>query len=385
LRLGKAYGVVVLGSSKAEGFRQEDLSFLEEVAARIALALRQSRVSSELRQLRGRGGERLTEHEGAHATAVFDDIIGDSKQLLGSLNQVAIVAASDATVLVLGETGTGKDLIAKAIHNSSARCKQLLVKLNCAAIPTGLLESELFGHERGSFTDATSQKIGRMELAHHGTLFLDEIGEIPLELQPKLLRVLQDQEFERLGGNRTIRVDFRLIAATNRDLQKAVLDGQFRADLFYRLNVFPIRMPALRDRRSDIPDLVWHFVRKYEKRFSREIEGVSPEAMRALVAWPWPGNVRELENFIERSVILSESGQLRVPLDELHSSKPDSDSAIGSLEQTEREHILHVLRETGGALSGPRGAAERLGLKRTTLQSKMSRLGITRSLYWKHR
>jgi formate hydrogenlyase transcriptional activator len=385
LRQGKAYGVVVLGSSQACGFSHDDLPFLEEVTARIALALHHSRVGWELRQLRWRREEGADDESRLLSPPVFGDVVGSSKQLLSSLNQVAIVATSDATVLVLGETGTGKDLIAKAIHTSSDRKERLLVKLNCAAIPTGLLESELFGHEKGSFTGATSQKIGRMELAHRGTLFLDEIGEIPMELQPKLLRVLQDQEFERLGGNRTIKVDFRLIAATNRDLQKAVLDGQFRADLYYRLNVFPITMPALRDRRSDIPDLVWHFVRKYEKRFSRDIDVVSPEAMRALVAWSWPGNVRELENFIERSVILTEGGELRVPVDELHSTVTGNGHALGSLEQTEREHILHVLRETGGALSGPRGAAERLGLKRTTLQSKMQRLGITRSLYWRQR
>jgi len=377
VRQGRAYGVVVLGSSQSSGFRPDDLPFLEEVAARIALGVQHSSVAGEIRQIRGAGAKR---QDLPLLVPIFKEVVGTSQQLAAALRNVAIVAASDATVLVLGETGTGKDLIAKAIHSSSGRREQPMVKLNCAAIPTGLLESELFGHEKGSFTGATSQKIGRVELAHRGTLFLDEIGEISTELQPKLLRVLQDGEFERLGGNRTIKVDFRLIAATNRELQKAVTDGQFRADLYYRLNVFPIRMPALRDRPTDIPDLVWHFVRKYEKRLMRHIETVSPEAMRAMVAWSWPGNVRELENFIERSVILTDSTELKAPLEELRGSASSS-PVSGSLEQTEREHILQVLRQTGGALSGPNGAAAKLGLKRTTLQSKMQRLGITRSSY----
>ena len=295
---------------------------------------------------------------------------------------MAIVANSEATVLILGETGTGKELIANAIHRMSTRHRGPFVKLNCAAIPTGLLESELFGHEKGAFTGAISQKIGRMELAHGGTLFLDEVGEIPLDLQPKLLRVLQDQEFERLGGNRTIKVSFRLIAATNRDLAKEVVDRQFRTDLYYRLNVFPVRVPPLRERRDDIPLLVRYFVQKFAHRMNRQIESIPSETIAALVEWPWPGNVRELENLMERSVILSEGPALRVPLAELHaeyrSVLPQPDH---TLDNAEREHILRVLRETSGILSGPDGAARRLGLKRTTLQSKMLRLKIARRDY----
>jgi len=381
LRPQGAYGAVVLGSSHADGFHREDLPFLEEVAARIALGLDYAKVVREIRHMKGPVA-------GAGKSGLWADklaageIVGSSKPLLEVLDQVAIVAASDATVLVLGETGTGKDLIAKAIHTTSPRKGKPLVKVNCAAIPTGLLESELFGHEKGSFTGAIVQKVGRLETAHQGTLFLDEIGEIPLELQPKLLRALQDHEFERLGGNRTIKVDLRVIAATNRDLQKAVADGLFRADLYYRLNVFPIRVPSLRERRSDIPDLIWHFVRKYEIRFGRHIESIPEDAMRTLADWPWPGNVRELENFIERSVILTTGPELRVPVADLAREAEPPRPLHGTLEQAERDHILLVLRETSGALSGPHGAAQKLGLKRTTLQSKMQRLGILRSEYW---
>jgi len=287
------------------------------------------------------------------------------------------VAPSDATVLILGETGTGKELVARAIHRLSTRKDEPFIKLNCAAIPTGLLESELFGHEKGAFTGAISQKIGRLELADKGTLFLDEVGEIALELQPKLLRVLQDQEFERLGSTRTVKVNIRLIAATNRDLAKSVSQHEFRSDLFYRLHVFPLRMPPLRERSKDIPLLVRYFVHKFARRMNRKIETIPAEAMHALQSWIWPGNVRELENFIERSVILSQGTSLTVPLAELRTEHngPPQDS---TLENLEREHILRVLRETGGVIAGMRGAAARLGMKRTTLQSRMQKLGITR-------
>ncbi|MGH9495270.1 MAG: sigma-54 interaction domain-containing protein, partial [Candidatus Sulfotelmatobacter sp.] len=308
----------------------------------------------------------------------FGEIVGDGPALKRVLDQVATVASSEATVLVLGETGTGKGLIARAIHNMSGRKDGAFIKVNCAAIPTGLLESELFGHEKGAFTRAISQKIGRMELANDGTLFLDEIGDIPLEVQPKLLRVLQDQEFERLGSNHTIRVNVRLVAATNRDLAKDMAEHRFRSDLFYRLSVFPVRVPALRERLEDIPLLVGHFVRKFALRMNRHIETIPKETMEALCAWPWPGNVRELENLMERSVILSEGKALRVPLAELCSQ---DDSADHTLDSAERLHIIRTLRESGGLLSGPGGAAHRLGLKRTTLQSKMQRLGITRADY----
>ena len=311
----------------------------------------------------------------------FAEIVGESTALTQVLDQVATVAASDATVLILGETGTGKELIARAIHQLSRHKESRFVKVNCAAIPTGLLESELFGHEKGAFTGALSQKIGRMEVADGGTLLLDEIGEIPPELQPKLLRVLQDQEFERLGSNRTIKVNLRVIAATNRDLARQIADGQFRTDLFYRLNVFPIRVPPLRERREDIPLLVRYFVRKFALRMNRHIETIPNETMKVLSEWSWPGNIRELENLMERAVILTEGTALHVPLADLRSFYPGSNQPDHTLDNAEREHIIRILRESGGVLSGPNGAAHRLGLKRTTLQSRMQRLKITRRDY----
>jgi len=373
-------GVLVLGSTRPNAFKTDDLTLLNQVAAQLAIALENARAAREVEQLRSRleQDKRHLEDE-TRPRLHYEGIIGESPALKEVLEQVEVVAASDATVLILGETGTGKGLVARAIHSSSKRKDRVFVTLNCAAIPTGLLESELFGHEKGAFTGAVSQKIGRLELADKGTLFLDEIGEIPLELQPKLLRVLQDHEFERLGGTRTIKVDMRLIAATNRELARSVTEKEFRSDLFYRLNVFPIRMPSLRDRGEDIPLLVRYFIRHFSRRMDRSIESIPSETMNALMNWHWPGNVRELENFIERSVILTEGTALRAPLAEFQAA------AYGltehSLEGTEREHIVRVLRETRGMISGPRGAARRLGLKRTTLQSKMQRLGITRQDY----
>jgi formate hydrogenlyase transcriptional activator len=292
------------------------------------------------------------------------------------MEQVAKVAASDATVLLLGETGTGKELVARAIHQQSQRADNSFIKLNCAAIPSGLLESDLFGHEKGAFTGAVSKKIGRLELADKGTLFLDEIGEISLSLQPKLLRVLQDQEFERLGGTQTLKVDFRLIAATNRDLSDSVRENEFRSDLYYRLNVFPIRMPPLRERREDIRLLVEHFVQKFARRMKKSITSIPKRTMDALMGWEWPGNVRELENFIERSVILTQGSVLVSPLSELKPTAAEEKSVDESLEATEREHILRALRESHGQIGGLKGAAMRLGLKRTTLQSKLKHFGI---------
>src|SRR5579872_2062541 len=309
----------------------------------------------------------------------FEEIIGQSPALREVLKQARVVAPTDSTVLLLGETGTGKELVARSVHALSSRSEKNFIKLNCAAVPSGLLESELFGHERGAFTSAMNQKIGRIELADGGTLFLDEVGELPLELQPKLLRVLQDHEFERLGGTRTFKVDIRLIAATNRDLAKSVALREFRSDLYYRLKVFPIRLPSLRERREDIPLLVRYFVRKFSRLLGRQIETIPNETMDALVRWHWPGNIRELENFIERSVILTDGSALRAPLAEFHMET--NDSVDPSLEETERDAIIRVLRETRGVLSGPTGAASRLGLKRTTLQSKMHRLGIKREEY----
>jgi DNA-binding NtrC family response regulator len=310
----------------------------------------------------------------------FEEIVGKSAALRAVLKQVEIVAPTESTVLILGETGTGKELIARAIHNVSSRSNRPFVKLNCAAIPAGLLESELFGHEKGAFTGAVAQKIGRFELAHQGTLFLDEIGDTPLELQPKLLRVLQEHEFERLGSTRTQRADVRLVAATNRNLAELVAAKQFRDDLYFRLNVFPITVPALRDRAEDIPVLVRHFVDKYSQLMNKRIETIPDEAMDGFTRHSWPGNVRELQNFIERTLILSTGPVLEAPLAELERPVTKAATTAGTLDEAERRHILSVLEETKWVIGGPTGAASRLGLKRTTLLSKMERLGITRRL-----
>ena len=307
----------------------------------------------------------------------FDEIVGEGPSLRAVLKQAETVAPTDSTVLITGETGTGKELIARAIHNLSPRRERTFVKVNCAAIPTGLLESELFGHERGAFTGAIALRIGRFELAHGGTIFLDEVGDIPLELQPKLLRVLQEQEFERLGSTQTIRVDVRLVAATNRDLGEMVAARTFRSDLYYRLRVFPLLMPPLRERQEDIPALVRYFVEKHARRMNRTVETIPAETLELLVRYPWPGNIRELENLIERAVILSPGPVLRVPLSELKSpSEPAGDNL--TLRAAERDHILRALEATHWVLSGPRGAAARLGMKRSTLQSKMRKLGVIR-------
>jgi len=375
-------GVFVLGSTRKDAFQSEDLGVVSQVAAQLAIAIENHRAATEIEQLRQRLGEERKYLEGeTKPTGLFAEIIGDSLSLRQVLDQATTVAPSDATVLILGETGTGKELIARAIHRMSRRKDSAFVKVNCAAIPTGLLESELFGHEKGAFTGAINRKIGRLEVADGGTVFLDEIGEIPLELQPKLLRVLQDQEFERLGSTRTLKVNLRVLAATNRNLEESIELHQFRTDLFYRLNVFPIRLPSLRERREDIPLLIRHFVRKFAKRMDRFIETVPKETMQSLMEWNWPGNVRELENLMERSVILSERTTLRVPLSEMRRLK-DEVSQNHTLDNAERSHIIRVLRETGGVISGAEGAARRLGLKRTTLQSKMQRLKITRADYF---
>ncbi len=329
----------------------------------------------ELRQAKEKlAEERLYLEEEIDIKMGFGEIVGQSQALKQVLAAVTTVAASDATVLVEGETGTGKELIARAIHRMSPRRGNSFIKMNCAAIPSGLLESELFGHEKGAFTGAIDRKIGRLELADRGTLFLDEIGEIPLGMQPKLLRVLQDQEFERLGGNRTLRVNFRLVVATNRDLWESVKRGEFRSDLYYRLKVFPVCVPPLRERREDIPALVDHFVRIYAVRMKKSITSIPKRTMELLQQWDWPGNIRELENFVERSVILTEGSVLRAPLQGL--LLPAITTASLTLEDAQKEHIVRVLRESGGQLGGPTGAAARLGLKRTTLQSKLKQLGI---------
>lgn len=372
-------GTLNLGSRKEGVFDNKDLDVLLQIANLVAVALDNARAYQQIAQLnRKLAMEKIYLEDELRREQHFEEIVGDSVALRLVLDQVQIVAPSDATVLIQGETGTGKELIARAIHRASRRADHNFIKVNCAAIPTGLLESELFGHERGAFTGALTQKIGRVELADGGTLFLDEIGDIPLELQPKLLRLLQEHEFERLGSTRTVRVNMRLIAATNRNLEAAVQDRQFRKDLYYRLRVFPIVVPPLRERRSDIPALVRYFTQRFAKRLDRTIETIPSQALEALVAWDWPGNVRELENLIERSVILSHGPILRVPLAELRPLSSGSVPPELSLEAQERELIIRVLRETGGVLAGPRGAAARLGLKRTTLQSKMNRLGISR-------
>ena len=320
--------------------------------------------------------------EPANSETRFEGIIGNSSLLRGVLHMVETVAWGDSTVLLLGETGTGKELIARAIHNHSPRKARPFVKLNCAAIPTGLLESELFGHERGAFTGAIAQKIGRLELAHQGSLFLDEIGDIPLELQPKLLRVLQEREFERLGSTRTQKVDVRIVAATHRDLEEMILEKQFRSDLYYRLSVFPIHVPPLRERPEDIPLLVQHFVEAASRRMRKRIDRVPPETMEALIRHHWPGNIRELENVIERAVILSHGPVLRLSPRDLKSRIPSGrhTGPLQTLEEVERNHILKTLKETRWVLSGPGGAASRLGLNRSTLYFRMKKLGIARSV-----
>jgi formate hydrogenlyase transcriptional activator len=312
----------------------------------------------------------------------FDEVVGRSAALRAVLKQAEIVAPTDSTVLILGETGTGKELIARAIHNLSERRGRALVKVNCAAIPSGLLESEFFGHEKGAFTGAIAQRIGRFELANRGTLFLDEVGDIPIELQPKLLRVLQEQDFERLGSARTMHVDVRVVAATNTDLAQKVADKQFREDLYYRLNVFPIENPPLRERREDIPFLVRHFVQKYAQRMKKQIDTIPAKLMTTVSEYDWPGNIRELENFIERAVILSRGPDLQLPLSELtqrrKSSAVISGDNFATLEEAQRGHIVRTLKDTNWVIGGPAGAAAQLGTKRTTLQYRMKKLGIAR-------
>ena len=312
-------------------------------------------------------------------TRRFEQIVGKSPALEAVLDQVEQVAPTDSTVLIQGETGTGKELIARAVHDSSSRFARPFIKLNCAAIPFDLLESELFGHERGAFTGAIAQKVGRFELADKGTLFLDEVGDIPLALQPKLLRVLQEQEFERLGGTRTHQVDVRLVAATNRNLAEMVKRNEFRSDLYYRLNVFPILLPPLRDRREDIPALVSHFVEIYGRRMAKQIEHIPPDTMSALSSHPWLGNIRELQNFIERSVIVTSGNILHPPLTSLKSAAAAESTGAITLEDAERDHIHKILEQTRWVVSGPNGAAARLGIKRSTLYFRMQKLGISRT------
>ena len=388
----KTLGLLTLGSLNENAFSDEEIGFLSQVANQVAIAVENSIAYRHIAELRDQlAQEKLYLEDEIRTELKFEEIIGTSEALRRVLSQVETVAPTDSTVLIYGETGTGKELIARAVHNLSTRKANAFVKLNCAAIPTGLLESELFGHERGAFTGAISQRVGRFELANRGTVFLDEIGEIPLELQPKLLRVLQEREFERLGSTRTLRSDARLIAATNRDLEAMMQDQTFRSDLYYRLNVFPIVVPALRERPEDIPLLVRHFVQQFSRRTNRNIDTIPSATMKELVRYDWPGNIRELQNVIERAVIVSTGPVLKVPLGDLTSRVPvpavgeigRPAESFGSakdmrsvLEDTERAQILAALERANWIVAGPKGAAAILGMKRSTLQSRMQKLDI---------
>jgi formate hydrogenlyase transcriptional activator len=375
-------GALVFTSKQPSVYETADLDFLQQVANQVAVAVENVLAFQQIEALNDRlRRENVYLEEEVRAEHNFGEIVGESAALRRVLKEVETVAPTDSTVLVRGETGTGKELVARALHELSPRQGRTFVKLNCAAMPTGLLESELFGHEKGAFTGAIMQKVGRFELAHQGTLFLDEVGDIPPELQPKLLRVLQEQEFERLGSTKTIKVDVRLVAATNRDLARMVADGTFRADLYYRLNVFPVVLPPLRERPEDIPRLVRHFTQRFARRMGRRIEAIPSAVMEALERYPWPGNVRELQNVIERAVILSPGPSLQVPPGDLQPAATPAATpapAAVTLADAEREHILDALRETGWVVGGPKGAAARLGMKRSTLFKKMQKLGISR-------
>jgi formate hydrogenlyase transcriptional activator len=369
-------GVLALASREENAFDRKATSFLSQVAQQVAIGVENALAYGEIADLKDKlAQEKLYLEDEIRGEMDFEGIVGQSSALRHVLNLVETVAPSDSTVLLLGETGTGKELIARAIHERSRRKERTFVKLNCAAIPTGLLESELFGHERGAFTGAIAQKIGRLELADQGSLFLDEVGDIPVEIQPKLLRALQEREFERLGSNRTQKVDVRLVAATNRDLEQMMENREFRSDLYYRLNVFPIRIPPLRERPEDIPLLVRYFTQKYGRLMNKEIESIPAAAMRKLSSWHWPGNIRELENFIERSVILTPGTALQAPIAEL-SNNGRTTPVAGTREANERDEMVRILKVTNGRVAGPDGAAARMGLKRTTLIARMKKLGV---------
>ena len=385
----RVLGVLGFGTSRDNVFGEDDLSFFSQVASQIALAVENSLAYGQVSELRDKlAQENVYLESEIRSELFFEEIVGNSEPLRRILQEIETVAPADSTVLIYGETGTGKELIARALHNLSSRKSNAFVKLNCAAIPTGLLESELFGHEKGAFTGAITQRVGRFELANRGTIFLDEVGEIPLELQPKLLRVLQEREFERLGSTRTIRTDARLIAATNRDLKTMVEEQRFRSDLYYRLNVFPIRVPSLRERKEDIPQLVRHFIKEFSRRNQRVIDTIPSETMQALVGYHWPGNIRELQNVIERAVIISRGPVLNVALAELRADVASTSAPVVTaksashetlqkmLEETERNQILRALEDANGVVAGPNGAAARLGVKRSTLQLRMQKLGI---------
>jgi formate hydrogenlyase transcriptional activator len=401
----RALGYLSIARTAVSTFAPEDVEFLAEAAGQIAIAIENAMAYHEISDLKDKlAQEKLYLEEEIRSEMNFENIIGNSPELKHVLELVETVAPSDSTVLLLGETGTGKELIARAIHDRSRRKDHTFVKLNCAAIPTGLLESELFGHEKGAFTGAITQKIGRMELADQGTLFLDEVGDIPIEIQPKLLRALQEREFERLGSTHTRRVNVRLVAATNRDLEKMIADREFRSDLYYRLHVFPIRIPPLRERKEDIPKLVSYFVQKFAKQMQKKIDLVSPVVMKGLTAWEWPGNIRELENFIERAVILTRGRSLDAPLGELRktntvefpradqrnfeavvaektNSQSDKASVLGEYERRQHDEIIRALTACKGRVGGADGAAARLGVNRTTFLARMKKFGIYAKQY----
>src|SRR5712671_4517342 len=402
---GRALGILAILRTTEAPFSQEDINFLSRASGQIAIAIENACAYHEISQLKDKlAQEKLYLEEEIRSEMSFENIIGNSPALKHVLELVETVATSDSTILLLGETGTGKELIARAIHDRSRRKDRTFVKLNCAAIPTGLLESELFGHEKGAFTGAIIQKVGRMELADQGTLFLDEVGDIPIEIQPKLLRALHEREFERLGSNRTRRVNIRLVAATNRDLEKMIADREFRSDLYYRLHVFPIRIPPLRDRKDDIPQLVSYFVQKFAKQMQKKIEAISPAVMKGLTAWDWPGNIRELENFIERAVILTRGRSLEPPLGELRRTntieiprtgdrkvepvvqektnhQSDKTTVADEYKGRQRDEIIRALTACKGRVGGADGAATRLGINRTTLLARMMKFGIYAKQY----
>src|SRR2546421_3091275 len=402
---GRALGDLMIVRLTEETFTAEDVDFLSQAAGQIAIAIENALAYREISELKDKlAQEKLYLEEEIRSEMDFEQIVGSSAALKHVLQLVETVAASDSTVLLLGDTGTGKELIARAIHDRSRRKERTFVKLNCAAIPTGLLESELFGHEKGAFTGAIIQKVGRMELADQGTLFLDEVGDIPIEIQPKLLRALQEREFERLGSTHTRRANIRLVAATNRDLEQMIAAREFRSDLYYRLHVFPIRIPPLRERKEDIPQLVSYFVQKFAKQMQKKIEAISPAVMKGLTAWDWPGNIRELENFIERAVILTRGKSLEAPVGELRKtnmvafphaaqnsvervagertdSQSDQTSVADEYERRQRDEIVRALTACNGRVGGADGAAARLGMNRTTFLSRMKKFGIYAKQY----
>jgi len=372
----RRFGTLSFASQRLDAYSAEDRELMEHIGRQVTIAVENALVFEKITELRKRiEDEKVYLEEEIRTEYRFDELVGNSPALKKVLKQIERAAPTDSTVLIQGETGTGKELVARAIHQLSRRNHATFVKLNCSAIPSGLIESELLGHEKGAFTGAIAERIGRFELAHGGTLFLDEIGELPLETQPKLLRVLQDGQFERLGGNRTIDSNFRLVAATNRDLRAMVNENTFRRDLYYRINVFPITIPPLRERREDIPTLVRYFVQEFANRMRKPIETIPAEAMAALTNYSWPGNVRELRNVLERSVILTSGTKLRIPRDAFD-EVTTANGGVVSMAEAERRHILEALQATNGVVGGPKGAAALLGLKRSTLQSRMAKLGV---------